>query len=96
MCAYTVTVNGTDISGYVDDGEYDGGAMLTSAIEHKNLTNISVFVAQVYGGVHSGGKRFKCIAKVDKEAIDTYIKNQQNPGIDINCVCTDNIQHCSG
>ena len=40
MCAYSVRVNGGDVSGYVDYGEHGGGAKLRSAIEHKNLTTV--------------------------------------------------------
>ena len=75
MCAYSVRVNGGDVSGYVDDGEHGGGTKLRSAIENKSLTNVSIFVAGVYGGVHLGEKRFRCIAQVAKQAIDTYVKN---------------------
>ena len=35
MCAYSVRVNGGDVSGYVDDGELGGGAKLKSVWEHK-------------------------------------------------------------
>ena len=38
---------------------------------------MSIFVAQVCGGVHLGEKRFRCIAQLAKEAIDTYVK--KNP-----------------
>ena len=74
MCAYSVRVNGGDVSGYVDDGEHGGGTKLRSATENKSLTNVSIFVARVYGGVHLGEKRFRCIAQVAKQAIDTYVK----------------------
>ena len=42
MCAYSVRVNGGDVSGYVDDRGHGQDAKLRSAIEHKNLTNVSV------------------------------------------------------
>ena len=58
MCAYSVRLNGGDVSGYVDDGEHVGGAKLRSATEH-NLTNVSVFVAWVCGGVHLGEKKIQ-------------------------------------
>ena len=56
ICAYSVRVNGGDVSGYVDDVEHGGGAKLRNAIEHKSLTNVSIFVAQVSGGVSLGEK----------------------------------------
>ena len=97
MCAYPVGVNGGDVSGCVHDGEHGEGTRFKSAIEHKNLTNVLVFVAWVHGGVHLGEKRLRCIAQVAQKAIDTvFFKNPQNPGMHINYVCTDNLQHCSG
>ena len=70
MCAYSVRVNGGDVSGYVDDGGHGEGAKLRSAIENKSLTNVSVFVAWVYGRVHLGEERFRCIAQMAMEGID--------------------------
>ena len=97
MCAYSVRVNGGDVSGYVDDGEHGEGTKLRSAIENKSLTNVSIFVAWVYGGVHLGEKRFRCIAQVSKQAIDTYDKKtHKKPGTYTTHVNTDNLQHCSG
>ena len=57
MCAYPVRVNSGDVSGYVDDGEHGGGAKFRSVIEHKRLTNVSIFVARVCGGVHLSEKK---------------------------------------
>ena len=57
---------------------------------------MSIFVARVYGGVHLGEKRFRCIAQVAKQALIPMLKNPQNPGTYTTHVNTDNLQHCSG
>ena len=56
MYACTVRVNGGDVSGYVDVGKHGRGAKLRSALKQKILTNMSVFVAWVCGGVLLGEK----------------------------------------
>ena len=57
MCANTVRVNAKDVSGYVDDREHGGGATIRSALEHKNLTNVTVCIAWVCRGVYLGVKK---------------------------------------
>ena len=57
----------------------------------KNLTNVSVFVAQVYGEALLGGKRFICIVW-----LTCMLKRSKNTAMDIKYVCKDNPQHCPG
>ena len=42
----------------MEDGEHIGSAKLRNTIGHQNLTNLSVFLVQVYERVHLGGERF--------------------------------------
>ena len=55
--------------GYQDDGEYNAGYRLTRMLEKNYNPNIAVFVVRVYGGIHLGQKRFKCITETATQAL---------------------------
>ena len=52
-----MTVNGGEVSGYVNDAEHGGSAKLRSAVEHNNFTNLSVFAAWVQCLIKAGALR---------------------------------------
>ena len=60
--------------GYHDDGEHSSAKRLLNIVADRNLTNVVVFVARVYGGIPLGHKRFILIDKVAKEALNKLKK----------------------
>ena len=66
MMAYRVK----NYSGYHDDREHAAGKKLNSLLAVRNASNVAVFVARVFSGIHIGPKRFLLIEKAAKEALD--------------------------
>ena len=66
MMAYTFKQH----SGYHDNSEHGAGKRLQELLATRNMHNISIFVARVYGGIPLGPKCFMLIEHVAREALN--------------------------
>ena len=55
--AFHLDVDGETITGGQSDREYQAETKLMDVLFQMDITNISVFIARWYGGVHLGGLR---------------------------------------
>jgi putative IMPACT (imprinted ancient) family translation regulator len=73
ISAYRTT--GKD-QGWQDDGDHGMGRHLYNAIKDKGLSNIIVFLARDFGGIHMGMRRFKLVTEMVGE-LRTVIRKTQ-------------------
>ena len=90
VCAYSVsTPDQTWGEGYCDDEEHGAGCHLLRLLKERNNSNICVFVARHYGGVHLGSKRFQIYKQTATNALnkvlpDNLAKVTQNLSVSAN------------
>lgn len=78
MLTYRFTEgNGRVIQEHDDDGEKGGGKCMHNILVSADAMNIAVVVSRWYGGIKLGPARFRIIARLTREAIDSYREHQE-------------------
>ena len=55
-------------SGWLDDGEYGAGRVLTGWMDREEVKDMCFIIVRNYGGVHLGTRRFELMREVAQEA----------------------------
>ena len=58
----------------VDDKKYGCGRTILQKLIDKDITELAVFVARVYGGVHLGSRRFEIFKDMTQKATDAWYR----------------------
>lgn len=69
--------NGRVFQGHDDDGEKGGGKCMHNILVSTGAMDIAVAVSRWYGGIKLGPARFRIIARLTREAIDSYREHQK-------------------
>ena len=65
-----IDLDGQQVSGYSDDGEWTASLMLMDLLKEKGLDEAILVVTRKYGGLNLGKKRFDIIKQVAAEAMN--------------------------
>ena len=56
----------------IDDKEYGCGRTILQKLIDKDITDLAVFVARIYGGIHLGARRFEIFKDMTEKATNVW------------------------